>query len=84
MIKPRLRRSDKGQVTSDKAENPLALGDLALGTSDEVRATAQRVLLYVLDSLVRLLQPFTPFICQELWSRLNEIAPTRCREPHQL
>jgi valyl-tRNA synthetase len=30
---------------------------------------------------VRLLQPFTPFICQELWSRLNEIAPTRCREP---
>ncbi|RLS55737.1 MAG: valine--tRNA ligase [Planctomycetota bacterium] len=81
MVKPRLRRSDKGQGASDKADSPLALGDLALGTSDEVRATAQRVLLFVLDSLVRLLQPFTPFICQELWSRLNEIAPTRCREP---
>ncbi len=43
----------------------------------EERAIAQRVLLAVLDSLVRLLQPFTPFICEELWSRLNEIAPER-------
>jgi valyl-tRNA synthetase len=38
---------------------------------------AQRILVGVLDGLVRLLQPFTPFICEELWQRLNEIAPTR-------
>ncbi|QDT31528.1 valine--tRNA ligase [Thalassoglobus polymorphus] len=43
----------------------------------ESRATAQRILLAVLDSLVRLLQPFTPFICEELWNRLNEIATDR-------
>jgi valyl-tRNA synthetase len=33
--------------------------------------------LAVLDTLVRLLQPFTPFICEELWQRLREIAPER-------
>ena len=27
--------------------------------------------------MIRLLQPFTPFICEELWQRLNEIAPER-------
>ena len=63
MIKPRLRASDP-----DALERP--------GHFDE-RAVAQRVLLAVLDSLVRLLQPFTPFICEELWQRLNEIAPER-------
>ena len=26
---------------------------------------------------MRLLQPFTPFICEELWQRLREIAPER-------
>lgn len=46
-------------------------------TQNETRAVAQRVLLTVLDSLVRLLQPFTPFLCEELWHRLSEIAPTR-------
>lgn len=45
--------------------------------SEEHRAVAQRVLVGVLDMLVRSLQPFTPFICEELWQRLNEIAPTR-------
>lgn len=42
-----------------------------------LRSTAQRVLLAVLDSLVRLLQPFTPFICEDLWHRLNEISLER-------
>jgi len=41
------------------------------------RPVAQRVLLTVLDSLTRLLQPFAPFICEELWQRLKEIAPER-------
>ena len=46
------------------------------GEGDE-KATAQRILVSVLDNLIRLLQPFTPFICEELWQRLNEIAPAR-------
>lgn len=42
-----------------------------------LRRIAQRVLLAVLDTLVRLLHPFTPFICEDLWHRLGEIAHER-------
>lgn len=38
---------------------------------------AQRVLAGVLDSILRLLQPFTPYVCEELWHRLGEFAPER-------
>ncbi|MBI3861685.1 MAG: class I tRNA ligase family protein [Planctomycetia bacterium] len=41
------------------------------------RPAAQRLLVGVLDALLRLLSPFTPFICEELWQRLGEIAPQR-------
>jgi valyl-tRNA synthetase len=83
MVKPRLRKSRESGDGSREQEGEAGhqLSAISHQPSDEVRQSAQRVLLYVLDSLVRLLQPFTPFICQELWSRLNEIAPTRCREP---
>ena len=43
----------------------------------EARGTAQRVLVGVLDSLLRLLAPTTPFITEELWERLAEWAPSR-------
>jgi len=72
MIKPRLRKEGPG---SSEASSPAAAEQP--GCSTDERAVAQRVLLAVLDSLVRLLQPFTPFICEELWQRLNEIAPVR-------
>jgi valyl-tRNA synthetase len=41
------------------------------------KPAAQRVLVTVLDTILRLLHPFTPFITEELWQRLKEIAPTR-------
>lgn len=41
------------------------------------KPAAQRVLVMVLDTILRLLHPFTPFITEELWQRLKEIAPTR-------
>ena len=41
------------------------------------RAAAQQALITVLDTIVRLLHPFTPFITEELWQTLNEIAPNR-------
>jgi valyl-tRNA synthetase len=41
------------------------------------RATAQRVLAHVLDSLLRLLHPIVPFLTEEVWQLLNEIAPNR-------
>jgi valyl-tRNA synthetase len=44
---------------------------------DALKSTCQRVLVMVLDTILRLLHPFTPFITEELWQRLNEIAPNR-------
>ncbi|MBI5761150.1 MAG: class I tRNA ligase family protein [Planctomycetales bacterium] len=44
---------------------------------ETLRPAAQRMLAGVLDTLLRLLSPFTPFIAEELWQRLGEIAPTR-------
>ncbi|REJ91466.1 MAG: valine--tRNA ligase [Planctomycetota bacterium] len=60
---------------------PRLRGDEGQAPSDEARAVAQRVLLAVLDSLVRMLQPFAPYICEELWQRLAEIAPERALPP---
>ncbi|MGQ0635769.1 MAG: valine--tRNA ligase [Planctomycetaceae bacterium] len=44
---------------------------------DALRPAAQRMLVGVLDVLLRLLSPFTPFLCEELWLRLATIAPER-------
>jgi valyl-tRNA synthetase len=41
------------------------------------RPAAQRILAHVLDVLVRLLHPITPFITEEIWQRLGEAAPER-------
>ena len=41
------------------------------------RPLAQRVLVVVIDNLLRLLHPFAPFITEELWQKLNELAPIR-------
>jgi valyl-tRNA synthetase len=44
---------------------------------ESLKPTAQRILVTVLDTTLRLLHPFTPFITEELWQRLREIAPLR-------
>ncbi|MFO0807052.1 MAG: valine--tRNA ligase [Gemmataceae bacterium] len=41
------------------------------------RATAQRVLVGVLDSLLRLIQPVMPFVTESVWDALAQIAPKR-------
>lgn len=41
------------------------------------RPLAQRVLVVVIDNLMRLLHPFAPFITEELWAQLNAMAPVR-------
>ncbi len=43
----------------------------------ETRPAAQRVLVVVTDHLLRLLHPFAPFITEELWHMLNQLAPSR-------
>ena len=43
----------------------------------EQRAAAQRVLAHALDTLVRLLHPMVPFLTEEIWQLLNQVAPLR-------
>jgi valyl-tRNA synthetase len=41
------------------------------------RSTAQGVLATVLDYLVRMLHPIMPFLSEQIWQALGEVAPTR-------
>lgn len=41
------------------------------------RAAAQQVMVYVLDQLLRLLQPIVPFVSEAIWEQLNRAAPDR-------
>jgi valyl-tRNA synthetase len=41
------------------------------------RPTAQRVLAFVLDQLLRLLHPIMPFVTEHIWQALSDVAPER-------
>ncbi|MDO5309560.1 MAG: valine--tRNA ligase [Planctomycetia bacterium] len=45
------------------------------------RSLVQNVILNVLDALIRLLHPLTPFVTEEVWQRLKDFAPVRGWEP---
>jgi valyl-tRNA synthetase len=48
------------------------------------RATAQQVLVFVLDRLLRMLHPIVPFVTEAIWEELGNVAPVRgLREPKQ-
>ena len=49
----------------------------------ESRPTAQRILAHVLDQLLRLWHPVIPFITEEIWQKLNEVAPSRGLDPSE-
>ncbi len=52
--------------------------------SDEAaRPVAQRVLAHTLDTLLRLLHPMIPFVTEEVWQLLADIAPERGLEDPQ-
>ncbi|MCA9235883.1 MAG: class I tRNA ligase family protein, partial [Planctomycetales bacterium] len=57
------------EITKSRLENP------------KTRLAAQRVLAHVLDALVRLLHPMVPFLTEEIWQLLNEVAPNRGLAP---
>ena len=44
---------------------------------ESLRPVVQRVLVHVLDALLRLLHPFIPFLTEEVWHLLVEFAPER-------
>jgi len=41
------------------------------------RSGAQRTLVFVLDGLCRLLHPIMPFVTEQVWQALNQVAPRR-------
>jgi len=41
------------------------------------RVVAQRVLAHTLDTILRLLHPMIPFLTEDVWQRLGQIAPER-------
>ncbi len=45
--------------------------------NESSRATTQRVLAHTLDTLLRLLHPMVPFLTEEVWQLLGEVAPQR-------
>ncbi len=47
----------------------------------EQKPMAQAILVYVLDSLLRLLHPIIPFVTEEIWQRLATFAPVRGLTP---
>ncbi|HPF41262.1 MAG TPA: valine--tRNA ligase [Phycisphaerae bacterium] len=46
------------------------------GAGDE-KAAAQQVLIHTLDTILRMLHPFIPFVTESLWKELNDAAPKR-------
>ncbi len=46
-------------------------------SDEDQKATAQYVLAFVLDSVLKLLHPFVPFITEGIYDNLNEMAPAR-------
>jgi valyl-tRNA synthetase len=44
---------------------------------EQARPIAQRVLAHALDTLLRLLHPMVPFITEEVWQLLGQVAPER-------
>jgi valyl-tRNA synthetase len=50
--------------------------------SETQRPVAQRVLAHTLDTLLRLLHPMIPFLTEEVWQLLGEIAPRRTLGDH--
>ena len=70
MSKGRLGRDEGGRMKDEK-ENSVHPSSFILHPS---RVTVQRVLVGVLDAIVRLVQPIMPFVAESIWSALNEAA----------
>ena len=52
--------------------------------AEESQAVAQRVIAHCLDQLLRLLHPMIPFITEEVWRLMKQVAPVRgLRNPRE-
>ena len=50
----------------------------------EEKRTAQKVLFFVLERTLRLLHPFMPFITEEIWQKMREIASDKDQWPESI
>lgn len=54
------------------------------GGSPEEAKSARRVLVYILDTSLRLLHPYMPYVTEQLWHHLPRTAPTADQATHAL
>jgi valyl-tRNA synthetase len=76
LAKGRLRKDEGGRMKDEEKPVSGHPSSFILHPS-ESRATVQRVLVGVLDAIVRLVHPVMPFVSESLWQALNEAAPPR-------
>ena len=75
--KPRMQEGGTAfQAVIADADNERG-GHRVSAHGQDTRATAQNVLAFVLDQVLRLLHPFVPFITEGIFQDLNAIAPKR-------
>ena len=83
LTKPRLAGEPQASACADGDHQPEPRGsaraDAPTGADIDSRthATAQQVLAFTLDQVLRLLHPMMPFITEHLWQHLNRVAPAR-------
>ncbi len=73
MSKDRLGKDEGGRMKDETKSASLHPSSFILHPS-ESRQLAQRVLVGVLDAILRLVQPIMPFVAESIWQALNEAA----------
>jgi valyl-tRNA synthetase len=71
------RFSEVSRLVYDFAWNEFCDWYIEMSKGRRSDPVCQRVLVGVLDGIVRLIQPVMPFLAESLWQALNEVAPTR-------
>jgi valyl-tRNA synthetase len=71
------RFSEVTRLVYDFAWNEFCDWYIEMSKGRRTDPACQRVLVGVLDGIVRLIQPVMPFLAESLWQALNEVAPTR-------
>jgi len=81
MTKPRLAaptgETPVPHASADEKPDTNGVQETSQQPRSEERGSAQQVLVFVLDQLLRMLHPFVPFVTEAIWSELNEAAPKR-------